>query len=688
MLHRIRVIAIALATVAYGCALFAAEPSLTYVDLVRRLTGLEALAALPLPGETNAMWASNDRRAQVDGATGKYLHWDANGDGTGCIRMEGKQMVMAEMEGPGVIWRIWSAKADKGHVKITLDGQPQPAVDLPFDHYFDAKHAPFAYPSLGYESARGRNLYFPIPYQKSCKVVADPGWGRYYQFTYTTYPKGTRLPTFTADLPPEAVSALKEADQFLQTRLGTDPSPRRKGQQTQHKTAAVGPGQTAVVARYTQPGAITGIRARLDLKDRADQMAALRHLVLRITWDGAATPAVWCPLGDFFGTAPGVNLYKSLPAGMTEHGFYALWYMPFGKSALVELVNDGPAAREVQFEITHAPLTRPFAELSHFHCKWHRDVFPLPKDRWPDWTLLRTQGRGRFVGVMLHVWNPRGGQCPDAGEGRWWWGEGDEKFFVDGEKFPSTFGTGTEDYFGYAWCTPALFHRPFHNQTMTEGNRGHQSVNRWQVADNVPFQKSFEGCLEKYFPNSYPTLYAATVAWYLAPGGVDPHEPVHVSERHGYYDRPPLKYGDYVIVGEPPGQVATQNMKNFKLGKWTNDDHLWWTRGKPGDKLTLAFPIQKAGEQEVKVILTKARDYAIVQLHIDGKKAGEPIDLYNPEVIRTEPLSLGIHNLSAGKHQLTVEITGANKKADKAYMFGLDQVLVAPPSPAAKETTK
>ena len=74
----------------------------------------------------------------------------------------------------------------------------------------------------------------------------------------------------------------------------------------------------------------------------------------------------------------------------------------------------------------------------------------MPKDRWPDWIMLRTEGRGRFCGVSLHVWNPRGG----------WWGEGDEKFFVDGEKFPSTFGTGSEDYFGYAWGCPSLFQKP------------------------------------------------------------------------------------------------------------------------------------------------------------------------------------------------------------------------------------
>jgi len=106
---------------------------------------------------------------------------------------------------------------------------------------------------------------------------------------------------------------------------------------------------------------------------------------------------------------------------------------------------------------------------------------------------------------MLHVWNPKGG----------WWGEGDEKFFVDGETFPSTIGTGSEDYFGYAWCHPGLFQFAYHCQTMTENNRGHQSVLRWHVTDNIPFQKSFEACIEKYYPNSVGTLYACLPCYYL-----------------------------------------------------------------------------------------------------------------------------------------------------------------------------
>ncbi len=142
-----------------------------------------------------------------------------------------------------------------------------------------------------------------------------------------------------------------------------------------------------------------------------------------------------------------------------------------------------------------------------------------------DWTMLKTQGRGRFCGVMLHIWNPRGG----------WWGEGDEKFFVDGEKFPSTFGTGSEDYFGYAWSNPTLFQNCYHNQTISSNNKGHVSVNRWHIPDNIPFQTSYEAAIEKYYPNSKPTLYAATVYWYQAAGQKDPYEPVPVADRKGYW---------------------------------------------------------------------------------------------------------------------------------------------------------
>jgi hypothetical protein len=644
---------------------------MTYLDLIRRLTDLEHLATLPAPGERCAQWASWDRRSRYDEASGRYLDWDANGDGDGIIRRENGKLVFAEMEGPGVIWRIWSALAKEGRVKIYLDGQAEPAVDLPFIGYFNRENEPFVYPSLVHETARGQNCYVPIPFQKSCKIVAEGDWGAYYHFTYTTYPNGTILPTFTRELSEDEKHALARADAVLSHR-GGPPQTRRKGQERVTREVTIPAGRTAAVVQLDGARAITGIDVNMDLPASPDDRTILRELTLQMYWDGESKPSVWTPLGDFFGTAPGVNLYESFPLGMTDSGFYSRWYMPFGRGARIEVTNDGDRERTIRFAITHAPLTKPIESLGRFHAKWHRDAF-LPEDpdrRQIDWTMLKTEGRGRFCGVMLHVWNPRGG----------WWGEGDEKFFVDGEKFPSTFGTGSEDYFGYAWCDPTLFENCYHNQTISMSNRGHISVNRWHVTDNVPFQTSFEAAIEKYFPNERPTLYAAIAYWYQAAGQSDPYEPVAVAERKGYWS--PIEVFKVVgalegeqmkILSRTGGNAAPQDMYGFGPD-WSGDTHLWWTGAKPGDTLELALPVEKASVYRLNVQLTKAVDYGIVQLYLNGEKLGKPIDLYNDGVIATGVLDMGAHRLEPGRHVLKVEIVGANEKAVKSYMFGLDYV--------------
>lgn len=506
-----------------------AEPNLTYVDLVKRLTDLERLAVLPEVGEQCAQYSSYDRSSQYDAASGKYVGWAANADGIGFIRQEGEQQVLAEMEGPGCIWRIWSAAPKAGHVRIYLDGAAEPAVDLAFEEYFNRQNEPFTRPTLVYVSAKGQNCYVPIPYQKSCKIVADKDWGRYYHFTYSTFPKGTTVPTFRRNLSAEESAALDAVNETLQN-CGRDPAGVRPGQAVTETSVTVPAGGSVKAAELKGPKAITAIRARLDLPASPADWQVLGELVLRITWDGEAEPAVWAPLGDFFGTAPGANQYRSLPMGLTDDlWWYSFWYMPFGKSASIELVNDGKEPRTVKFEITSAPLTRPVEGLGRFHAKWHRDAFlPEEPERRIDWTMLTTTGRGRYGGVMLHVWNPKGG----------WWGEGDEKFFVDGEKFPSTFGTGAEDYFGYAWGCPDLFSQAFHGQTISMKNRGHISLYRWHVVDNVPFQKSFVGCIEKYFQNARPTLYSCVVYWYLETGGTDPYGPVPLEQRLEMLEQP------------------------------------------------------------------------------------------------------------------------------------------------------
>ncbi|MEI7732638.1 MAG: glycoside hydrolase family 172 protein [Verrucomicrobiota bacterium] len=652
-----------------------AADQLSYVDLVKRLTDLEQLAVPPLPGELCGQWSSYDRRSRYDEATGKYVGWDANGDGGGLIRKEGDQVVFAEMEGPGCLWRIWSATPKQGRVKIYLDGAAEPAVDLPFEDYFNGKAAPFTRSALVHTVAMGWNNYTPIPYQKSCKIVGEPNWGNYYQFGFSTFPKGTRVPTFQRQLSAEENAALDQANQILKAGAA-NPAVHRRDDLVIQREVTVAPGQTVVVADIAGARAITGLRARLDVPPEAEARTVLRELALSIKWDGATEPSVWSPFNDFFGTAAGAHPYQSLPLGLNNTGWwYSYWFMPFGKGALVELSNAGKEPRTVTFEVTHTPLAKPADQYLRFHAKWHRDAFlPAEPERKIDWTMLKTEGAGRFVGVMLHVWNPKGK----------WWGEGDEKFFVDGEKFPSTFGTGSEDYFGYAWCCPTLFQNCYHNQTISMNNKGHISVNRWHIADNVPFQKSFEGDIEKYFPNARPTLYACISYWYLAAGGKDPYPVLPISERVGYWEevtvnvvKGALEGESLKILSKTAGNAREQALDTFP-GEWSNGSQLWWTGAKPGDKLTLAVPVKQAGTYKLSVQLTKAKDYGIVQLSLDGKKLGEPIDLYDPEVMPSGVLNLGSHSLDARDHELSVEIIGANPAALKGYMFGLDYVKLEP----------
>lgn len=486
----------------------------TYEDIVYRLVDLESLARLPLKGERGEQFSSYDQRSIYDTDNDKYIMWDANHDGTYVLRHENGREVLAEMKGPGCIWRIWSATPQDGKVAIYLDGSEQPVIDIPFKDYFSGDTSPFNRDQLVYTASMGHNSYVPIPYQKSCKIVAEPGWGVYYHFTYSTFPEGTEVETLQLPLTDSQSQSLDKVNDMLGSRGPRAASSARD--RTVTRKEYLHPGSTLIVAELDGPSAITSIQVKLD-KPLAKDREVLTELVLAVRWDANKEYAVYAPLGAFFGTMPGLNYYRSYPMGIeTDNTLYSNWYMPFGEKAELCIINTGDRKVPLEMIIDYRKI-KSADKLGRFHAKWHRDQFlPEDPDRTIDWTILKTKGKGRYVGVALHIWNPLGN----------WWGEGDEKFFIDGEKFPSTFGTGSEDYFGYAWCRPELFERAFHNQTLCEGvSQGHISVNRWHIADNIPFQRSFDGYIEKYFPNDRPTHYDCVAYWYLSREGIDPYPP-------------------------------------------------------------------------------------------------------------------------------------------------------------------
>src|SRR5262245_30360533 len=129
------------------------------------------------------------------------------------------------------------------------------------------------------------------------------------------------------------------------------------------------------------------------------------------------------------------------------------------------------------------------------------------------------------------------------------------------------------------------------------------------------------------------------------------------------------------VLRTTAGRGQVQKMGAFKSGQWSGGEQLFWSGAKPGDQLDLEISIPESKTFDVAGVLTKARDYAIVQLLLDGEPLGVPIDLFaQPNVITTGELVWGKRQLTAGKHRLSIRVEGANDAAVKSYMAGLDYV--------------
>jgi len=512
---------------------------MTYRELLARMTDLRELILKAPVSERGGCMSSYDRASRYDDKMDVYVNWAANEDGSGCIRtLEDGSIVAFEQEGAGVIWRIWSALPENGHMRVFIDGNEIPAIDMPFIDWFEKQPGdipPLNLSELSMRLSRGRNSFIPIPFQKSCRVEFAPGWGRYYHLTYTLFDTNEIMPCYAERFTRDGMIALAETDRLLYDRGEVV----RTGEQ--EVKAQIAPGETAQLFALLGSGIIEEMSL---LSTEAD----VARLILRMYWDGREHPAVEAPLGEFFGGAPGYAHYRCLPMSMDRAQYSCRFPMPYADGCRVEIANLSGAPQIVTMRFAVDAAFIPDENTLRFHAKYHRgyfgdlDVarFAPGGDRWPDWPLLRVLGAsGRFVGVHLHIldaWKTPEKEAESWWYGvwdrktvDWWWGEGDEKFFVDGEAFPSTFGTGSEDYIGYAWAAEppfARFDSPYAClSTMPIDGNGHTAVSRFHVADSIPFTDSFEGFIEKYKGDAWngdnACLYAATPYWYQQAGTDD-----------------------------------------------------------------------------------------------------------------------------------------------------------------------
>ncbi|HND53466.1 MAG TPA: VCBS repeat-containing protein, partial [Pirellulaceae bacterium] len=127
------------------------------------------------------------------------------------------------------------------------------------------------------------------------------------------------------------------------------------------------------------------------------------------------------------------------------------------------------------------------------------------------------------------------------------------------------------------------------------------------------------------------------------------------------------------------GSVRSQNMAGFKADKWSGGEQLFWSGGRPGDKLDLQLSA-KSGEMDIDVVLSCARDYAIVQLQLDGEPLGKPVDLFEETVLTTGVLTFPKVKLKDQPHTMTIQILGANEQAASSHMVGIDFIRFRAPA--------
>ncbi len=496
-------------------------------SLLIEMTDRESLTRFPEPFYYLKQFSSYDRRSDLDGMS----NWFANSDYTHFTGVDSssgrKEYILFDAGGPGAVVRWWMTFAGEGSsegiIRIYIDNNPDPVIE---DNVLKVLSGqllagePLS-SSVSPESEmhqRGHNLYLPIPYRIHCKityecdaVVITPQSRRpsiYYNICYRDYERDTRIVSFSLDELQNASALISRANELLEEPGLTYSGKKR----TDSVSATISAGDSASTVIKTGNSAISSIRLNID-SDNPEQ--ALHSTILSIDFDGHRT--VWVPAGYFFGTGYRKTTSRTWVSSV-ENGseMQAYWLMPFRRTCKITFLNlsEEPVDIDCSIEITGYRWDK---KSMYFGSAWHEyHQIEAAGSELTGGTGLHTdinfaniKGRGVYAGDAVTVFN-----TVDA-----WWGEGDEKIYVDGESFPSSFGTGTEDYYGYAWCRPEIFSHPFIAQPDGSGNfHPGTTINiRYRSLDAIPFRSEISSNIELWHWLPSVINYSLTTYWYVIP---------------------------------------------------------------------------------------------------------------------------------------------------------------------------
>jgi hypothetical protein len=447
------------------------------------------------------------------------------------------------------------------------------------------------------------------------------------------------------------------------------------------------PGDTAVIFNVSGPGVINHIwltfnEARPNWLEK-EGSATPAELVIRMYWDDAEEPAVEAPIGDFFASGFGLRReVKSAPVLVEGgDGYNCYWQMPFRKAAKITVTNDGrKASRSFYYQIDYTEYTRLPKNTAYF-CAQYRQEFPEVMGR--DYLVADIEGRGHYVGTVMSV----------RSRSPYWFGEGDAKYYVDGEQEPSTWGTGTEDYFLSAWGFTENLNLYSGCSYMSKGEEdlgAKYTLYRWHIQDPIRFTSSFR------FEIEHTGWISADET---ATGEVDGHverEDDMASVAFWYQQGQPKRFAslppfrervlpnlELVIEGKEmigsvrhsPGKVELQSGYD-----WTGDGQILFIPATGNAWLEADFNIEKEEYSGLILKMTHADNYGKYKILIDGKPISrvpmtidfdfnDPkaeiriLDLYSKN-LEIRDYYLGSGTLKKGKHTIRFEQVGKDANSN------------------------
>lgn len=486
----------------FCCCSLSAFAQQSSINIATELAKLESIHELPryVDGTLIRQFSSYDTTGNNDdGFSGKYSFIRKNPDSS---------LVIFEAKGNGVINRIWTPTPNEDTLDFYFGGTGRPAFSIKFSDLFSGKVYPFLAPLSGNQLG-GYFCYFPIPFQKGCKVVSRGKHLQFYQMQYRSYPDSYSVKNFSQQLTKEEDAAL----QNLVRHWAKTYDPDRNGAENIVTMITADtlllPGQTIALASINTGGRLVGMK----LQPAAIFAGNHKQIDIRITWDDEKLPAVYAPVADFFGYAFGEISMQSLLLGTADNIAYCYFPMPFDRKAKIDLIYrkpDGQSKPEpirVKAAFYFSTEKRDRKKEGKFYTVWNKNIHPTVGE---PYVFLDGKGKGHYVGTIL--------QAQGLKPGMTLFFEGDDVTAIDGEM--TMHGTGSEDYFNGGWY--ALLDRwdrkmslPLHGSLDYSLPYSRTGGYRLFLSDKMPFEKSIRHTIE-HGPenNNFPVDYTSVAMYY------------------------------------------------------------------------------------------------------------------------------------------------------------------------------